>query len=309
MGYSGPVLVTGAAGFIGSHLCDALLAVGCEVVGVDRIEQSAANNLRQASAHSNFRFMNGDLADTGLATSCLNGVKHVAHLAAMASVSASIEDPHGCHADTLTSTLNLLTAARDKVDSFVFASSAAVYGDTDQLPVSELTPTGPQSPYAAAKLAGEEYLKAFAFAGLNALALRFFNVYGPRQDPSSPYSGVISIFSDRLINGQPITIYGDGQQTRDFIYVGDIVRCIQAALLSDDAAGEVLNVGGGQEVSLLNLLDTLQKLTGKKTEVNFEPERAGDIKRSYADVQRVNSQLGFRAETELKAGLALLLGL
>ncbi|MHC4839700.1 MAG: SDR family NAD(P)-dependent oxidoreductase [Planctomycetota bacterium] len=309
MAYQGPVLVTGAAGFIGSHLCDALLAQGADVVAVDRITASDAENLRQASANANFRFLQGDLSETAFVESCTDGVSHVAHLAAMASVPASIKDPQGCHADTLTSTLNLLTAVRDEAASFVFASSAAVYGDTDELPVTESARTNPQSPYAAAKLAGEKYIEAFAHGGLNALALRFFNVYGARQNPASPYSGVISIFADRLQNGQPITIYGDGHQTRDFIYVSDVVSCIQLALQSKNAIGRHLNIGGGEETSLLTLLEALQQVTGKTAEVSHKLARGGDIVRSVADVASAKDVLGFEATTALKDGLHNMLGL
>lgn len=307
MAYSGPILVTGAAGFIGSHLCDALLAEGRQVVAADRIAIADADNLASAKDSKAFSYMCGDLSDTDFADKCVARVSHVAHLAAMASVPASIKDPRACHADTLTSTLNLLTAARESVSSFVFASSAAVYGDTEQLPVSEDAPTNPLSPYAAAKLAGEQYLKSFAHAGLNALALRFFNVYGPRQDPSSPYSGVISIFAERLTKDQEVTIYGDGKQTRDFVYVGDVVRCVQYALRSGGSAGSIINVGKGSEISLLELMDTLKQVTGKQAVVQHKTERTGDIKRSFADVSNAEELLKFKAETTLIEGLRSLL--
>ncbi|HLF23971.1 MAG TPA: NAD-dependent epimerase/dehydratase family protein, partial [Burkholderiales bacterium] len=241
--------------------------------------------------------------------SAMKGIEVVYHLAAVASVQASIEDPLGTHGSNFTGTLNLLEAARRQgARRMIYASSAAVYGDTDSLPVSEKSVTKPLSPYAADKLAGEHYLKFYAAKHeMATTAFRFFNVYGPRQDASSPYSGVISIFVERIRQQKAVTIFGDGRQTRDFVFVRDLVDVLTAALTNRKALGTVLNVGRGVECSLLDLLGSLERLVGRSVPRQHEPARVGDILRSRADVSLLKSALDYVPCTEMDVGLAELL--
>jgi UDP-glucose 4-epimerase len=233
----------------------------------------------------------------------------IVHLAAVASVQASIDDPIGTHRVNLDGTLHLLEAARRHgVQRFVYASSAAVYGDVAELPVTEETTPRPLSPYAADKLGGEHYVQFYHRQyGLAATSFRFFNIYGPRQDPSSPYSGVISVFTDRLRNGMPVTIYGDGRQSRDFVYVGDLAEILFRSLDSPATVGEIVNIGRGVECSLLGLLAELERLAGRSIERRHEPPRAGDILRSCADVRRLRRLMGTVPGTPLGEGLDRLL--
>jgi UDP-glucose 4-epimerase len=236
-------------------------------------------------------------------------VDAIVHLAAVASVQASIDDPVATHASNFDGTLHLLDAARERgIRRLLYASSAAVYGDTAELPVAEAVTPRPLSPYAADKLAGEHYLQYYYRKhGLNGTAFRFFNIYGPRQDPSSPYSGVISIFVDRLARGEAVTLFGDGEQTRDFVYVADLAALLCSALTQDGLGGEVLNVGTGRQTSLLTLLATLTELTGRPAERRFAEPRIGDIRHSCADVSRLAQRFGAAPATPLRAGLAALL--
>ncbi len=297
------VLVTGGAGFIGSHVCERLLAGGAQVRVLDNLSSGKRSNL---SRHNGaIEFVQGDIRDRDCVESCATGVEAVIHLAAVASVQASIDDPIGTHQTNFDGTLNLLEAARTQdVRRFLYASSAAVYGDTAQLPVGEDTFLRPLSPYAADKLVGEHYLSHYARKyGLAATAFRFFNIYGPRQDPKSPYSGVISIFADRLKTGAGVTVFGDGQQTRDFVYVGDLANVLVRALIRDDFTDDVFNVGTGRECSLLQLLEAMEAIGGRRLERQHAPARIGDIVRSCADVRRLHAQLGEVPTTTIRAGL------
>jgi UDP-glucose 4-epimerase len=235
----------------------------------------------------------------------VEGADVVAHLAAVASVQASLEDPAAVWAVNVDGTLNLLEAARAVgVRRFVFASSAAVYGDHEDLPLRENLPPRPLSPYAASKVAGEALCRAYHTSyGLPTVALRFFNVYGPRQDPHSPYSGVISIFVDRMRRGLPPVVYGDGCQTRDFVYVADVVEAVVRAAEREAAVGEVFNVAGGRQTSVLELVEILNRTLGADLKPTFAPPRAGEVRRSQADVQRVDEVLGWRAQVSLWEGV------
>jgi UDP-glucose 4-epimerase len=301
------VLITGGAGFIGSHLADRLLASGHAVRVLDNLSTGKRTNL--PDGHAGLEFIEGDIRDRDQVERSVRGAEAIVHLAAVASVQASVDDPLATHQTNFDGTLSLLEAARRHgVKRFLYASSAAVYGDTQALPVSEETPPRPLTPYAADKLAGEHYLGFYARQyELNATAFRFFNIYGPRQDPSSPYSGVISIFSDRLRAGKPVTVFGDGKQTRDFVYVGDLVDLLAAALARADLGGEVMNVGRGVECSLLELLAELERLAGRRIERTHAPARSGDIRHSRADVRRLREKLGKVPATPLGEGLARLL--
>lgn len=299
------ILVTGGAGFIGSHLTDRLLADGHEVRVLDNLSTGKRENL---PAHATLTLVEGDIRDRD-AMEAVSGMDAIYHLAAVASVQASVEDPRGTHESNFVGTLNLLEAARRyHVRRLVYASSAAVYGDTTELPVGEDAPTRPLTPYAADKLAGEHYLSFYGRKhGLAGTAFRFFNIYGPRQDPSSPYSGVISIFVERMRQKLPVTIFGDGQQTRDFVFVGDLAELLVSALNHEPAFGQVINVGRGVECSLLELLAELEKLAGAPIERRHEPERIGDIRQSRARVARLREVFGGVPQTPIGTGLARLL--
>jgi len=300
------VLVTGGAGFIGSHLTERLLDAGHGVRVLDNLSTGKRSNL---PVHAGLEFVEGDIGDAAIVGRCVRGIQAIVHLAAVASVQASIDDPLTTHRSNFDGTLNLLEAARvEGVGRFLYASSAAVYGDTSIIPVPENSLLDPLSPYAADKLAGEHYLRYYFHKhGLAATAFRFFNIYGPRQDPSSPYSGVISIFTDRLRAGQPVTLFGDGRQTRDFVYVGDLADLLAASLARHELAGEVVNVGTGAESSLLQLLDVLESLSGRAIERRHAPARLGDIVRSCADVTRLRKLAGKVPATPIHAGLEQLL--
>ncbi len=283
------VTVTGGAGFIGSHLVDRLLAGGHQVVVIDDFSSGRQDNL--GTGRAGLTVIRGDVADAAAIGAALDGTQAVFHLAAVASVQASIEDPIAAHRTNAVGTLTLLEAARGAgVTRVVYASSAAVYGDACELPIGEEVAKRPLSPYAADKLAGEHYLAGYHRRGeLAGVALRLFNVYGPRQNPASPYSGVISVFLARAAAGEALTVFGDGTQTRDFVYVGDVVDTLVAALdfpLGTDL--EAYNVGTGRATSLLDLIAALEARSGP-LEVRHAPARPGDIRHSLADVAKLRS--------------------
>lgn len=300
------ILVTGGAGFIGSHLAEHLVREGQQVRVLDNLSSGKRANLAGASGVD---LIEGDIRDASAVRAAMKGIDAIYHLAAVASVQASIDDPLGTHGSNFTGTLNLLEAARQQgVRRMIYASSAAVYGDTNALPVSEKTITNPLSPYAADKLAGEHYLNFYsAKHGIATTAFRFFNIYGPRQDASSPYSGVISIFVERIQTGQGVVIFGDGRQTRDFVFVRDLVDVLTSSLSTEKTIGMVLNVGRGVECSLLDLLATLERLVGRSVPRRHEPARVGDIVRSRADVSRLKAALNCIPATAMEVGLAELL--
>ncbi len=301
-------LVTGGAGFIGSHLVEELLSQGREVVVLDDLSTGKIENLPESD---NLTFIEGSITDRELLVNLFDSYRFdtVFHLAAIASVFKSVEEPVETHRVNFDGTLYLLEEAkRAGVNKFVFASSAAVYGDLPELPKREDMPVKPLTPYGVDKYASERYVvNSFSLYGLKATALRFFNVYGERQDPSSPYSGVISIFINRTIrylNGEKISIdiYGDGKQTRDFIYVKDVVNAILIAENDERTNREVFNVGTGKETSLLQIIETLKEIAGSVPPVRFLPPREGDIKHSVADIRKLK-QLGFSPSYTLKEGL------
>ncbi len=302
------VLITGGAGFIGSHLADRLVVDGHTVTLFDNLSSGKRENLRGPASAA--RLLVADVRDGVALARAARGMDAIVHLAAVASVQASMQDPLGTHATNLGGTLNcLMAAASCQVTRVLYASSAAVYGDEAPAPVSETATPAPLSPYAADKLAGEHYLLYFARKGkLNATAFRFFNIYGPRQDASSPYSGVISLFADRLASGAPFVVYGDGRQTRDFVYIDDLVDVLVRALARRDLPCAVMNVGTGIEQDLLALIDAFESVTGCRIVREFRPDRPGDIRRSCADVARLRTFLGPAPATPLHTGLADLLG-
>lgn len=286
-------LVTGGAGFIGSHIAEALVGRGDEVRVLDDLSTGKLENLDGIAGR--FEFLEGDIRDLATCRRAVDGVAAVFHEAALASVVRSVEDPLLCNAVNVTGTLNLLVAARDAgVGSVVLASSSAVYGDDETLPKVEGREGRPLSPYGASKLFDEKYGQAFhALHGLNAVALRYFNVFGPRQDPRSEYAAVIPLFIARILGGERPTIYGDGEQSRDFVHVADVVRANLAAAASAAAAGEALNVASGVGTTVKGLLAAVNRALGTKVGPIHAPPRPGDILHSTADISKARRLLGF----------------
>lgn len=298
-------LVTGGCGFIGSHLADALVARGHRA----RILDDLSTGLR-ANAPAEAEVIVGDVADEPTVRRAMDGMDGCFHLAAIASVPKSVEAWWPTHRVNLGGTINVLEAAHDAGGlPVVYASSAAVYGDDPALPLRETAAFRPNSPYGADKAACElQAHAAFAVRGLPSTGLRFFNIYGPRQNPASPYSGVISIFADRLLAGRPLTIFGDGEQSRDFVFVGDVVTALLLSMERQDKSARVFNVARGEAVSLLRLVAALERVAGRKASVRHSPPRAGDVRHSVGDARRIRDSLGFAAKVELEEGLASLLG-
>ncbi len=295
------VLVTGGAGFIGSHLCDALLRAGRRVRVLDDLSSGSRSNLSP-----DVELIAGDVADRAAVARAVDGVGACFHLAAIASVERGMRDWVGTHRVNLTGTVVLLDAVRAHPVPVVYASSAAVYGDGQDLPLDEDAAKRPLSAYGADKYGCELHAAvATRVHGVPTTGLRFFNVYGPRQDPLSPYSGVISIFCDRLASGEPIDVFGDGLQTRDFVYVADVVQALTRALDRPRALQpEVFNVCTGEAISILHLGREIAGLAGKSLSVRHGPARAGDIRHSVGSPSRAKAAFGVRGLTPLRDGLA-----
>jgi len=297
------VLVTGGAGFIGSHVAEALLARGETVVVVDDLSSG-----RRANVPAGATFVQGDLARPGVAERALAGCDRVVHCAARPSVVVSVDDPVGSNEANLQASTRLALAARGAgVRRVVYSSSSAVYGGTDESPADEERRERPLSPYGMNKLAAEQLFRmAPALWGLDTFSLRYFNVYGPRQDPSSPYSGVVSLFITAALAGRAPTIHGDGLQSRDFTYVADVVRCNLAALDLPAGGGRVANVGRGTSTSVNELWAAVAAACGRPgLQAAHAPARAGDIRHSRAAVERARAWLGVQARTTLEEGLPL----
>ena len=298
-------IVTGGAGFIGSHLCEELVKEGHEVVIIDHLSTGRKENIEHLLKNdSHATFYQETITDLEFLMKTFQGADGVFHQAAMVSVPASVMHPISNHDINITGTLNVLIAARDTgVKKVVAASSAAIYGNLPGLPKREDDPVDPLSPYALAKLTGEYYGKLFTdLYGLATASLRYFNVYGPRQDPHSDYAAVIPKFIERLSNGDPPLIFGDGEQTRDFVYVKDAVQANIKAMESD--ATGVFNVASGKETSVNELASILSKLFGFAGKPEYAPERPGDVKRSVADISKAKEAFGFDPEYSLEEGLA-----
>jgi len=305
----GLVLVTGGAGFIGSHLVEALLAEGRPVRVVDNLATGHRANL--AHLAGGYDWLEGDLADFEACREAARGVECVLHHAAIPSVPRSVAEPLESHRSGPTATANILEAARlAGARRFVFAASSSAYGDTIELPKHEGMIPDPLSPYAAGKLAGEHYVRVYARTmGLDGVSLRYFNIFGPRQDPSSPYSGVISLFARAMAEGRRPVIYGDGGQTRDFTYVANAVRANLAAMAAPGPlGGEAVNVGTGRRVSLLDLVGAINRSLGTGLEPEFRPGRAGDVRDSLADLGRARAVLGYEPAVDFEGGLRMTLG-
>jgi UDP-glucose 4-epimerase len=293
-------LVTGGAGFIGSHLVEELLRRGESV----RIADNFSSGLH-ANVPAGVEVFEGDVADQAIVARAVAGCDYVLHEAAIPSVPRSVADPVGTNRANVEGTLTVLTAARDAgVKRVVFAGSSSIYGNTAVLPKREDMRPGPMTPYALQKLVGEQYCQMFStLYGLETVTTRYFNVFGPRQQPGSPYSGVISLFIDALVTGKRPNIYGDGRQTRDFTYVGDVVRGVLAAAVTPGISGEVFNVAVGGRISLLELVRTLQLLLKTDLEPVFHEAREGDVRDSQADVAKARQRLGFDPQTPFDVGL------
>jgi UDP-glucose 4-epimerase len=303
------IVVTGGAGFIGSHVVDHFLDAGNRVVVLDNFSTGKRANLARWVDHEHLHVVVCDVAHGIFAalaqiTQMHGPVARIVHLAAQVSVVHSVQNPLVDMQINYGGTLHVLEYARaHRVKKVAFASSAAVYGDVATMPVPEDAPCQPLSPYGIDKLASELALDYYANVhGVATTALRFFNVYGPRQDPSSPYSGVISIFSDRARAGKPLTIFGDGSQTRDFVYVGDVVRALVAAV-ADGNSRAIANVGTGREITVAGLAKTIVELCGNRSQITHAPARSGEILKSRARVDRLRDMFGVVAKTELVDGL------
>lgn len=295
-------LVTGGAGFIGSHLAEELVRRGHTVRVADALITGKRSNLDHLPQ---VEFLEGDLADLTFARRAVAGVEVVLHQAAIPSVPRSVSDPITSHRANVDGTLNVLVAAHDaRVRRVLFAASSAAYGNTLTLPKHEEMPNDPLSPYALQKVVGEQYLRMFTrLYGLETVSLRYFNVFGPRQDPSSAYSGVISVFATALLDGRAPTIYGDGEQTRDFTYVSDVVDGVLRACDAPEANGEVINVAAGGRISLNLLFETMKQLVGSHVTPTYAPARDGDVRDSQADIGKARRLLAFEPRVSLEEGL------
>jgi len=297
-------LVTGAAGFIGRSIAAALLARGESVRGIDSFITGKRSNLAGLEA---MEFIEGDLTDPAACAKACAGVEIVFHEAALASVPRSVADPAATNRNCLDATLNLLVAARDaKARRVIYAGSSSVYGDTPTLPKHEQMLPNPISPYAAAKLAGEFYMSAFTRVyGLETVTLRYFNVFGPYQDPGSHYSGVLAIFCRRMLAGEQPTIYGDGQQSRDFTYIDNVVlgNLLAAAAPAEKVSGRMMNLATGSSITLNNAFAILRELAGNSGQPAYAAPRAGDIRDSLADIRLAGELLGYAPSVDFREGL------
>ncbi len=300
------VLVTGGAGFIGSHLVRSLVSDGFEVCVLDDLSTGHRANISDVLSDIDFR--EGDIRDSRVCAEAAQGAQCIYHLAALASVSRSMADPMSTHSVNVNGTLNILEAARKaKVKRVVFSSSSSIYGDAPVLPKTETSEPLPRSPYAASKLSGEQYVLAYARAGLvEGVGLRYFNVFGPRQDPNGPYAAVIPLIMRAAAEGAVMRIFGDGKQTRDFTYIDNVVRANRQAaeLPAERCSGFAVNVGAGQRVSLLDVVEYVSKLAERDIEVRHEATRAGDVMHSLADLTRAREVLDYEPQVDVRDGLA-----
>lgn len=298
-------LVTGGAGFIGSHIAQRLLAQGHPVRVVDNLSTGFRENIEAIGP--GVEFIEGDLRDRTVAEAAARDVEVVFHVAALPSVPRSLRDPMGCHESNVTATLNVVEAARQAgVRRVVYSSSSSVYGDTSVLPKREPVELLPKSPYAAAKLAGENYVLAYARAGLvEGVALRYFNVFGPRQDPNGPYAAIIPLLLRAALTGATVPLFGDGSQTRDFTYIDNVVHANLLAAEGPAArvSGTVVNCGAGQRISLVDVIKLIEQLTGRPIAIERRPPREGDVRDSQAGLERAEAVLGYTPQVSLPEGL------
>jgi UDP-glucose 4-epimerase len=306
------VLVTGGAGFIGSNLAERLIHDGHHVAVYDDLSTGKLDNLKEIMDHPNFTFIEGTILERIHLGEVIEdlGIQAISHQAARPSVARSVENPLATNEVNVTGTLNLLKTASDcGVKKVVVAISSSVYGDTPELPKKEVMPYNPQSPYAVSKVAKELYLKVFhGVYGLHAVGLRYFNVYGRRQDPQSDYAAVIPKFVTAALRGEDLPIEGDGKQTRDFTYIDDVVDANIAGFLHDDAAGRSFNIAYGARISILELARKIIEITQSKSNITFKPQRKGDVRHSLADVSYAEKYLDYRPRFDLEKGLTETIG-
>ncbi|HEY2963745.1 MAG TPA: SDR family oxidoreductase [Pyrinomonadaceae bacterium] len=304
MPLTGIVVVTGGAGFIGSHIASALASSGARVRILDDLSTGHRENLEEIGG--DFDFVEGSVADEKLLSKVLEDVELIFHEAAIPSVPRSVEEPRQTHVASVDGTFSLLLAARDQgVKRVVYAASSSAYGDQPKLPKTEHMPPDPLSPYAVAKLVGEYYCQVFTRVyNLETVSLRYFNVFGPRQDPTSQYSGVVSRFISALLGNEQPVIFGDGEQSRDFTYIDNVVAANLNAASAKDAAGKVINIANGERVTLNQLLSVLKELTGKhEVTAEYADVRVGDVRHSLADITRARKLLGYESKVDLREGL------
>ncbi len=304
MSLTGIALVTGGAGFIGSHIASALIGSGARVRVLDDLSTGHPENIDELGGDVDF--IHGSVADEDLLAKTLEGVELVFHEAAIPSVPRSVENPRQSHIASVDGTFSLLLAARDKkVRRVVYAASSSAYGDQPTLPKSEEMLPDPLSPYAVAKLVGEYYCQVFTRVyGLETVSLRYFNVFGPRQDPGSQYSGVVSRFISALLSNERPVIYGDGEQSRDFTYIDNVVAANLNAATTTDGVGRVINVANGERITLNQLLEELKQLTGKQwITADYREPRVGDVRHSLADTSMARQFLAYESKVDLREGL------
>jgi nucleoside-diphosphate-sugar epimerase len=296
-------LVTGGAGFIGSHLVRRLVIEGAGVRVVDNL--STGHFDRIADLTDEVEFLNGDLAKASVTDQAVKNIDYVFHQAALPSVQRSVSDPLETNRANVTATLNLLESCRMvKIRRFVYAASSSAYGDTEVLPKHEALPAVPLSPYALQKFIGERYCKLYYdLYGLQTVSLRYFNVFGPDQDPASEYSAVIPKFASRLLADQQLVVFGDGEQSRDFTYIDNVVEANLAALHARDAPGKVINIGYGKQTTLNRIIEILQGILGIQADVEYRPARSGDVRHSLADITLARNVLGYDPKIGLEQGL------
>jgi nucleoside-diphosphate-sugar epimerase len=296
-------LVTGGAGFIGSNICMKLISQGCSVRVIDNLLTGKKSNL--ASVLDKIEFIEADMGDQEIARKAMKGIDIVLHEGALASVPRSIDDPAATHKNCVNATFNLLLAARDaKVKRFVYAASSSAYGDTPVLPKVETMVVNPLSPYAAAKLMGEYYCSVFyKVFGLETISLRYFNVFGPHQDPASQYAAAIPAFVTSILKDISPTVYGDGNQSRDFTYVDNVVEANLLAARAKQTKGDVVNIACGEAISVNDIIKMINEIVGKNVKPKYSPSRKGDVKHSLADITAAKKLLGFKPVMPFKEGL------
>ncbi|MDD5458920.1 MAG: SDR family oxidoreductase [Phycisphaerae bacterium] len=296
-------LVTGGAGFIGSNISRKLVKEGCFVRVLDNLLTGKKSNL--ADIINKIEFIEADMGDMDVALSAMKDIDVVIHQGALPSVPKSVDNPVATHRHCVDATFNLLVAARDsKIKRFVYAASSSAYGDTPTLPKKEDMLTNPLSPYAVAKLVGEYYCSVFnKVFGLETISLRYFNVFGPYQDPTSQYAAAIPAFVTSILKNEPPTIYGDGEQSRDFTYIDNVVKANLLAARAKKTAGEVINIACGESVTVNQIIGMINDITGNSVKPNYEPSRAGDVKHSLADITRAKEVIGFEPEIYFRDGL------
>ncbi len=296
------VLITGGAGFIGSNLTFLLVKKGYGVRIIDNLSTGKMENLKEV--RDKIEFIHGDITDKKILEESLQGVDYVVHLAAITSVQKSLEEPELTFEVNFEGTQKLLELSEKfSIKKFIFASSCAIYGNPQILPVSEECPPSPLSPYAESKLSGEKVCVEYLKRGLDIVILRFFNIYGPKQDPDSPYSGVISRFIKMILNGKPPVIYGDGEQTRDFVYVNDVLSALEMILLRGAKESRIFNIGSGKRYSVNQIFRILKKISGFEGKPKYEEGRKGEVRHTLADISRAVKEINWKPLIHIEEGL------